>query len=627
MHRLAAVCFAVLLPVAAWAQTWTAIGPPGGDVRSLSIDPRDPSRLFLGTADGVLYASGDGGRTWTRRFPGFPQRGMSLDEVIVTVTGDLLVGYWEVDGPGGGVALSKDGGQTFRALPGVEGQSVRALAQAPSDPRVLVAGALGGVFRSEDGGASWRRITPAGHLELRNVESVAIDPQDPRVLYIGTWHLPWKTSDAGERWSAIHTGMIDDSDVFTITLDRRSPRTVYATACSGIYRSADAAALWAKVRGIPASSRRTRAFAQDAERPDTFYAGTTEGLWVSDDGTSSWRLVTRKDLVVNSIAVLPGGQLLLGTDGSGVLRSADRGLSWTGSNTGFSARQVSQVEYDAASGRLLAAIHADRQSGGVLAASLAGGAWERLAPGLEGREVLALSASEPLLAGTDEGAFALLGGAWRPLPATESGRDLRPRVLAVARAGTTLLLATPQGLLRGSVASGGLSRVPLGPTREVVAVAASGELALAATAIGVFESRDAGQTWTQVSAGLAGVDLRSLALVPWEPRTALASSSGGLLRSADGGRTWSGIPALLHADITSLVFDGAQRRALAADFGSGGLYESRDAGRNWRALSLEGLISPRIWSVAPLPGSRLVAAVPGHGLHIFTPPAASHEGE
>src|SRR5262245_36103972 len=318
------------------------MGPTGGDVRALTADPSREDTVLLGTADGILYRSEDGGRRWQRLLPGFPKRGMSLDNVVIDERGRVLVGYWEVEGKGGGVARSTDGGRTFIILPGIEGESVRALAIAASDPDVLVAGTLTGVFRSDDGGDGWRRISPLGHPEIKNVESVAVDTADPRVVYAGTWHLPWKTLDAGRTWRAIAAGMIDDSDVFTITLDRRTPRTVYASACTGIYRSKDGALRWAKVRGIPTSSRRTRSFAQDKRRHETLYAGTTEGLWISEDDTATWRLATSKQLVVNSV-VQTRDAILLGCDAAGVLRSHDGGRSFTASNEGFTEQLVSRL--------------------------------------------------------------------------------------------------------------------------------------------------------------------------------------------------------------------------------------------------------------------------------------------
>jgi photosystem II stability/assembly factor-like uncharacterized protein len=598
------------------------MGPPGGDVRSLAADPRDSRVVYLGTADGVLYRSEDAGLHWAQLAPGFPQRGMSLDDLVVGPDGTLFVGYWEVQGPGGGVARSDDGGHTFTVLSGLPGLGVRALAQAAGAPQVLVAGTLAGVFRSEDAGANWGRISPDDHAEIRNVNSVAIDPRDPRVVYIGTWHLPWKTSDAGATWRPVRTGMIDDSDVMTLNLDQRDPDTVFATACSGIYRSPDAGGRWSRIRGIPSSSRRTRAFAQDQAQPDSFYAGTTEGLWRSDDGSASWRLLTAKDLVVNAVLPLPGGVVLLGTDGAGVLRSDDSGRTYAAANDGFSSRFIAGV-VASPGGRVMAAIGHDRRHGGVFTPT-SDGKWVSLGTGLEGREVLSLAAAsegedEVVVAGTDQGVFlgAMHCGYWRRLPTRGEGSDPFPRVIHVAAASPRLLAAaTSQGLLVSRDGGEAWERRVLGLAAEITAVAFSDRephLLAAATPLGLFRSDDQGRSFIQVSNGVAGAAIRSLAFLPGDARVLFATTSVGLLRSADTGKTWArhggGLPL---SDITGLAF-GSGGVVFASDFRRGGVYRSDDRGETWTVLSGEGLAGERVYTLAVGPG-RLLAGTAGNGL-------------
>src|SRR6185503_3898080 len=320
-------------PSSARAQSWVPVGVPGGNVRALAQDPRDARRIYLGTADGILYRSDDGGLQWHRMEPGFPLRGCILDAVAVDRRGVVWVGYWDVHGGGGGVARSTDGGQTFAIQKGVQGQSVRSLALSPSNPRVVAAGTIAGVFLSRDSGQSWSRTTPTGHPDLRNVESLVFDPSDPEILYAGTWHLVWKTLDGGATWAPAHRGMIDDSDVMTLTIDRGHTQSLYATACSGIYHSTESGDHWTKLEGIPFSSRRTRAFAQSAA--GLLLAGTTEGLWVSEDRGATWDRTTPGELVVNAVIVQRDGTVLLGTEGAGVLRSSDRGRTWVAANAGF----------------------------------------------------------------------------------------------------------------------------------------------------------------------------------------------------------------------------------------------------------------------------------------------------
>jgi len=604
------------------AETWSLTGPTGGDVRALAASPREPRVVYLGTAEGVLYRSDDGGRRWRRLEPGPRLGGMSLDNIVVTPAGDVLIGYWRVSGEGGGVARSADGGATFKVFEAMSKESVRALALAPSDPARIVAGTLTGVFSSDDGGASWRRISPAGHPELRNVESLAIDARDPDVIYVGTWHLPWKTSDGGRRWRASAAGMIDDSDVFTMTTDARAKDGLFATACTGIYRSQNGGGSWSKLRGIPASSRRTRAFAQDPEQPERLYAGTTEGLWASEDGGGSWSLRSEKELVVNALELLPGGGLLVGSEGAGVLRSEDHGKTLAAANQGFSARFVGQLLRDPA-GRLLAAVRNDRYHSGVLWAPQLDGPWSKLASGLEGREVWSLGvAGAQVYAGTDDGVYVHRPGAaaWRRLP----GPAARASEIATLGA-DVLLLATDRGLLRSSDGGSSSASVPLGNARNVLALLAlrSGPV-LAATPLGLYRSDDRGQSFRPLSSGPNAPVQRLLALDA-DAQTLFATTAHGLYKSNDGGRSFFRCYELAVSEVTGLAAHPNGRTLYAADFARGGIYKSDDAGESWSAIAADGLQPNRVFNlmVDPERPERVLAATASGGLHAMGPKSGS----
>jgi photosystem II stability/assembly factor-like uncharacterized protein len=621
---LSLVMALVLAGTSARAQSWVPVGPPGGNVRSLALDPREPQRIYLGTADGLLYRSDDGGLHWHRLVPGFPLRRCSLDQIAVDGRGVVFVGYYEVQGNGGGVARSTDGGQTFAVLKGVDGESVRALAVAPSDPQVIAAGTRTGVFLSRDGGEGWRRITPKSHPDLRNIESLAFDATDPQVLYAGTWHLGWKTLDGGAAWVPVHDGMIDDSDVMTLTVDRWNPQTIYATACSGIYRLTEGATRWAKLPGIPFSSRRTRAFSQGGDE-NLLLAGTTEGLWISEDRGGTWRLVTPRELVINALLVQRGGTIILGTEGAGVLRSSDRGRTWTASNTGFSERFVSKLLFDTPGRRLFVAVWG---YGGVFVTSGVRGPWIRLGEGLEGRQVLSLALlDETILAGTDDGIFARgpEATAWTRLPTLLDGLEVHPRVTELlALPPRRLLAATSEGVI-GSPDEGWTWTQPeLGKADEVFGLAVSSDdpdLVVAATRSGFFRSNDGGGTWRLVSSKLAGVTLHALTVMPSDNRVLFATTTGGLFRSDDQGATWrrvtGGIP---RSDLTGIAVHPDGRTIYTSDFNWGGIFRSVDGGLTWERMPTGDLPSDRVWTLGldPETPERVLAASAG-GLYLLVP--------
>jgi photosystem II stability/assembly factor-like uncharacterized protein len=406
------------------------IGPEGGNVRSLAYDPSNPNHILLGTSAGQLFSSENDGESWTL----FAHFHLADDYVFDHIVFDpsnpatiYVAGWGLFNDTEGGVFRSNDGGKTWKELPGAHGKSIRAFAMAASDHNILTIGALDGVFRSKDGGATWQQITPENpeimenHSTMRNFVSVAVDPENPDVVYAGTRHLAWKTSNAGASWHNIKDGMLDDSDVFSIIIDPKIPSRIYASACSGIYRSNNGGELFQRVQGLPHSAIRTRVLKQDPQRSSIVYAGTTGGLWKTLDGGAKWALVTSPDVIVNDVLIDPRNpdRVLVATDLRGVLVSNDGFAHYRASNHGFSHRVVTDVLADRQdAGRLYVGVANDGEMGGVFISDDAGKSWRQSSRGLEGRDVLSLEQAEngELFAGTNHGLFHLtsLGGGWQP---------------------------------------------------------------------------------------------------------------------------------------------------------------------------------------------------------------------
>ena len=178
---------------------WRAVGPAGGDARAFGADPKDPNHIYLGTTTSWIYESTDGGASWARlaRIDGADN--LVLDNIVVDAANPSVVyaAAFKPDRPDGGLWISHDAGKTWAESQGLHGQSIFAFIQAPSDPKILLAGTLAGVYRSADSGANWNLISPADNKEIHEVESLAVDPANPEIIYAGTWHLPWKDRHFG----------------------------------------------------------------------------------------------------------------------------------------------------------------------------------------------------------------------------------------------------------------------------------------------------------------------------------------------------------------------------------------------------------------------------------------------
>jgi photosystem II stability/assembly factor-like uncharacterized protein len=625
---------AALFPGAALAQavpanTWRSIGPWGGDARSFASVPGEPEHLYLGGIANWVFESTDGGRTWTRKGrvgPSDDPGDLIIDSLLVDA-GDkhtLLAGVHRSYNTEGGLYRSHDGGATWTAIPALKDQSVRSLAQAPSDPSILVVGTLEGVYRSQDGGQSWNRISPPPpdplSREIHEVESLAIDPKKPDTIYAGTWHLPWKTTDGGQHWRNIKQGVIDDSDVFSIIVDPERPAVVYASACSGIYKSEDAGALFHKIQGIPATARRTRVLMQDTRHREIVYAGTTEGLYRTRDAGREWQRITEANVIVNDIYIDPShaGRVLIATDRGGVLASDDNGATFAQSNEGFSARKVEALVADSRDpNRILAGIVNDKSYGGAFLTTDAGATWSQIADGLEGRDVFTFAQAKDgtILAGTSHGIFALEGDAGNTFSHPHWAMHS-----TIVNSGTKIVSETVNGRRISR-----LEKIKI-PARELSArifdFDLTTDLWAVATAEGVFTSKDKGQTW-QGGLVLGSSEYRSIASYKGE---ILVARRTGAAFSRDGGVSWDpvGLPSRIK-DIRTVAFSREGELWVGA---GDGVYFSRDfsqnGGKSWFWLEKVPVRDVGDLAFDPATGHMLVTSRSSPMLYAIDPVTLAH---
>jgi photosystem II stability/assembly factor-like uncharacterized protein len=195
----------------------------------------------------------------------------------------------------------------------------------------------GTLYKSADGGTTWSN---AGNGQLRGeLKALAVHPSIQHIAYAGGSSGVYKTEDGGATWQK--TGLTE-RDIETVVLDPHEPSTVWASGASGVFRSADGGATWERAdNGIG-----FRQLVIDPEQSSTLYAGLGDSIFKTTDRGRKWTVVGR-GLASYSIYALYGIYALgissrtppdlyavfsNGVYGGFVMKSSDRGTTWTRAN-------------------------------------------------------------------------------------------------------------------------------------------------------------------------------------------------------------------------------------------------------------------------------------------------------
>jgi photosystem II stability/assembly factor-like uncharacterized protein len=599
-----------------YSDDWRANGPPGGDVRSLVVDPSNPDRFYLGTLDAQLYTSADGGKSWELLY-NFNKPKLFVDHIIVDPRDPkTLYVAAHRHKESGGFFKSTDGGRRWRESPELKNEALHSLTQSDSNPNVLITGTFNGMFRSDNSGDTWQQLPTFNTPGLVHVESLAIDPRTANTIYAGTWYLPYKSNDGGQTWRSIKNGIIDDSDIFAIDIDPRDPNHVIASACSGIYETKNGGEQWSKVQGIPSQSRRTRAIVQHPSIAGLVFAGTTEGFWLSNRGGAdgSWMVTTSRQLEVNSIAIHPSRPqtIYIGTNNYGVMVSNDGGKNFMPTNGGYSGRFANVILADRETpDRVYAATINTTTGGGFLFVSTDNGETWRpsmrsMPPRLITYAILQdMRDANLIYLGTNLGVYRSLdrGASWAPVwtaakPTPAKGRAGKKAVTTPAKPAakpSDTIRRAQQALNAGGYKVGvpdgragtqtisGLKKYQA--DRHLPVTGKFDDVTLKSLGIprtdGGSDASELVVLSDAVNAMVQTVDAET------QQPLLLAATNLGLYRSSDPTKGWEKVPysADLDPKTSCISADPRQPETIFVGTASSGVLVSRDAGKSWQRVS------------------------------------------
>jgi photosystem II stability/assembly factor-like uncharacterized protein len=616
---------------------WRSVGPYiGGRVITVTGDPGNANMFYAGAVGGGVWKSSDEGIKWENITDGkLPGRSSSIGAIAVAPSdpSTIYVGTGEDDIrndmiPGDRIYKSTDAGKTWEYAGLRETQSISEIVVSPRDPNVVYASSMGhvfipgphrGVFKSTDGGKSWKRILfvddKTGAIDL------VMDPNHPQVLYAAMWQaqrLPWglinggpgsrlyKTTDGGKHWMNLtHNPGLPQGIAgrIGIALTASRPDTVYAifqAKDGGVFRSDDGGAKWKLVNNEMKLRQRAfyyMAIYADPKDPNTIYAPQVDALWVSHDGGKTFTKLHTPHGDNHALWINPNDtQILLEGNDGGATVSTDGGKTWSPDHNQPTG-QFYHVNLD------------DRFPYHIYGAQQDEGSFE--GPSASPGGAIPLGDWKSVAFGESTFVVPQPGG-----PNITYGSGYYSIFVKYDQHTGQFHSVSPWPLYRSDASSAEL-KYRFGWTHPILfSPVNSKELLIAAQY--VFKSDDYGLTWTRISPDLTRnqpatevpsggpIDLdqtgaevypevSSLAVSPLDGNLLWAGSDDGLVHvTADGGKSWQSVtpPGLPECEISSIEPSHRDKgtayltawRYMWDDFRPY-VYETTDLGKHWTAIT------------------------------------------
>lgn len=332
--------------------TWQRVrGLPVVHVLALEADPVQPGRIWLGVNARGVFRSLDSGRTWR-----VTRQGLAAAQVVAAAFDPLRPRTLYTVAEGTGVHRTTSGGRTWirvnAGLPSSPGYGVvvNTVAVHPTRRGTLFAGTGGGTWRSTDLGARWSQVLNEG-----DVHALAFQPGRPGTVFSGGDHL-FRSRNDGRTWKRlVLPGTEYEAEIAGLFISPLRPETVFVLdinerrgTAQSLFRSADGGNTWATVfTGGPT------ALAAHPVTPGLLYLATEDSgeIWTSTDDGLTWDRVAAgagggARLTALLVDRIDPSILYLGTDGTGVWRSRDRGATWEPFIAGLISPRITCLEPD-----------------------------------------------------------------------------------------------------------------------------------------------------------------------------------------------------------------------------------------------------------------------------------------
>ncbi|HEY0615179.1 MAG TPA: hypothetical protein VGC96_11080 [Candidatus Elarobacter sp.] len=574
---------------------WIHLGlRDGQQIGKISVDPHDPNRLLVAVlghpygpnAERGVYRSNDGGATFERVL--FTDRDTGAFDVAIDPSGarTAYASLWsarqspwettegssfERTPSGSGLYKSVDGGTTWARLEGglpTQAQRVGriAIAIAPSDGKRVYAFADapkgGGVYRSDDGGATWSAVNTTARVAQRGADltTLAVDPRNRDLVYL-TNTSAYASNDAGKTFEPLR-GAPGGDDYQSVWISPDDSRTILLGSDQGAVISLNGGATWSSWYNQPTAQ--FYHVATDDRFPYRVYGAQQESGSAAIVSRGNDGAITFRDWHPAGVEeygyVAPdplhpgvnyGGKVTRFDEHTGQTRDVGPVVSWR-NDPKYRFRRTAPLAFSPADKRTLYL-----GANVVLASGDYGAHWRAISPDLTRRT----PATPPNL-----GAFAHTGAAAKPHRGVVYALAPSPRDRRVLWAGTDdgLVWRTADGGAHwrdatppGAGAWAKISIIDASPFDAASAYVAVNRFRLDEQRPQLFRTHDAGRTWTEIDRGIEAAPTNVVRADPARRGLLFAGTERGVWVSFDDGGSWSSLRANLPAtSVRDLVVHG-----------------------------------------------------------------------
>ena len=349
------------------ALDYRLLGPfRGGRSAAVTGVPGKPNLFYFGATGGGVWETRNGGRTWKNLSDGFFGGSVGAIEVSTDDPNVIYVGGGETTvrgnvSSGYGVWKTENAGKSWKQMGLENSRHIPRIRVHPKNHNIVYAAVLGniykptqerGVYKSTDGGNSWRKTLFAN--ENAGAVDLIMDPNNPRILYASTWNIQrtpyslssggdgsalWKSTDSGESWKEISKNKGFPSDtlgIIGVTVSPVNSDRVWAIVENkekgGVYRSDDGGETWTNINSERKLRQRawyyTRIYA-DPQDEDIVYVLNVR-YHKSTDGGKTYETFNAPHGDHHDLWIAPEdpNRMVIGDDG-GAQTTYDGGETWS----------------------------------------------------------------------------------------------------------------------------------------------------------------------------------------------------------------------------------------------------------------------------------------------------------